>query len=259
MPAMSLEVGMDDTTTTTTTTTSSPSSSNNETTIEPVYFSNGCFWGRQYDFVQTEQKLLGRSPEEVTAVAGYAAGKIPSDKVCYYYTPEKDTVYERLGHAEAVQVELRAKTPEEKEQQFRSFADTYFKQFRKLPGGKMLRLDPQDAGPGYRNVVGIPGGVGGPLFKILQEANINNMELREGRGGAWDADGAPLEDDLLNVVWVVDSESLPFYQAEKYHQFHDGLGHPFPDSYKKDVKQAVMKAGRLKDSTGCPEYFFLGS
>lgn len=28
--------------------------------------------------------------------------------------------------------------------------------------------DPQDAGPGYRNVVGLPGGVNSPFFKILQ-------------------------------------------------------------------------------------------
>ncbi len=43
----------------------------------------------------------------------------------------------------------------------------YFSQFRKTPFG-MLRLDPQDAGPGYRNVIGIPGGVTSPLFKALQ-------------------------------------------------------------------------------------------
>ncbi len=43
----------------------------------------------------------------------------------------------------------------------------YFSQFRKTPFG-MLRLDPQDAGPGYRNVIGIPGGVNSPLFRALQ-------------------------------------------------------------------------------------------
>ncbi len=43
----------------------------------------------------------------------------------------------------------------------------YFSQFRKTPFG-MLRLDPQDAGPGYRNVIGIPGGVNSPLFRVLQ-------------------------------------------------------------------------------------------
>lgn len=32
----------------------------------------------------------------------------------------------------------------------------------------MQRLDPQDAGPAYRNVIGLPGGVRSPLFKILE-------------------------------------------------------------------------------------------
>jgi len=40
-------------------------------------------------------------------------------------------------------------------------------QFRKTPMG-MMRSDPQDAGPGYRNVVGVPGGVASPFFQILK-------------------------------------------------------------------------------------------
>jgi hypothetical protein len=36
------------------------------------------------------------------------------------------------------------------------------------------------------------------------------------------------QDDLLNTVWVVDSSQLPFYRAERYHQFHHGLGKKFP-------------------------------
>lgn len=36
-----------------------------------------------------------------------------------------------------------------------------------------------------------------------------------------------LQGDLLNVVWVVDSDKLPFYRAERYHQFHHGLGKLF--------------------------------
>lgn len=228
--------------------------------VEPVYFGNGCFWGRQYDYAMAEQKILGRAPTEVSALAGYAGGKSvsPSNKVCYYYTPDKNEVYERLGHAEVVQVELRAGTDSEKEAQFKAMADVYFKQFRRLPGGKMLRLDPQDAGPGYRNVIGIPGGVNGPLFKVLQAANVNGMDLREGAGGAWREDGRPAEDDLLNVVWVVDSDALPFHAAERYHQFHTGIGEKFPESYTKDLKAAVFGAGREPD-TGCPEYFFLSS
>jgi peptide methionine sulfoxide reductase MsrA len=127
-----------------------------EGAVEPVYFGNGCFWGRQYDFVQTE-KELGRQMGDISAVVGYAGGAVPfkdpsNNKVCYYYTPEKDNVYEPLGHAEVVQVELRGETSAEKQTEFRRMADTYFSQFRRLPNGKMLRQDPQDAGPGYRNV-----------------------------------------------------------------------------------------------------------
>jgi hypothetical protein len=48
-----------------------------------------------------------------------------------------------------------------------AFADKYFAQFRRTPFG-MMRLDPQDAGPGYRNVIGLSGGISSPLFKILQ-------------------------------------------------------------------------------------------
>ena len=42
--------------------------------VTPIYFGNGCFWGRQKDFVDTEKKL-GRRPEEISAVAGYAGGR----------------------------------------------------------------------------------------------------------------------------------------------------------------------------------------
>ncbi|KAL4531524.1 hypothetical protein Ndes2526B_g04364 [Nannochloris sp. 'desiccata'] len=230
-----------------------------EDSVEPVYFGNGCFWGRQYDFVQAEQDL-GRQVGDISAVVGYAGGAVPvknpaNNKVCYYYTPEKETVYEPLGHAEVVQVELRGS---DKQSEFRRMADTYFSQFRRLPNGKMLRQDPQDAGPGYRNVIGIPGGVNSDLYKILQDANVNNMELKEGNGGKFTPDGKATEPDVLNVVWVVDSSKLPFFQAEQYHQYHNGLGHKFPEQYTKEMKQAAIEAGRVKQ-TGCPEFFFLGS
>jgi hypothetical protein len=94
----------------------------------------------------------------------------------------------------------------------RAFAETYFKQFQPAPRGRgMMRLDPQDAGPGYRNVVGLPGGVGSPYYKLLQAANVNGMELREGKGNVYER-GQPMEGDELNVVWVVDSDELPFYR-----------------------------------------------
>ena len=177
--------------------------------------------------------------------------------MCYYYTTEKDTVYERLGHAEVVQVELRGADEAAREAQYKKMAETFFSQFRRLPNGKMLRQDPQDAGPGYRNVVGIPGGVNSPLFTVLQAENVNNMELREGAGGDFQ-NGRPVEDDVLNVVWVVDSDKLPFNQAEEYHQFHDGLGKKFPAKYTKEMKKMMKDNGRVRE-TGCPEFFFLGS
>ena len=85
--------------------------------------------------------------------------------MCYYYGP-KQAVYEELGHAEVVQMELRGESGQTK-RQMEAFADTYFGQFRKTPMG-MMRLDPMDAGPAYRNVIGIPGGTSSPLFNVLK-------------------------------------------------------------------------------------------
>lgn len=55
-------------------------------------------------------------------------------------------------------------------------------------------------------------------FDLKPLQTRDGMELRRGQGGGFDERGKPLEDDALNVVWVVDSEALPFYRAEKYHQ-----------------------------------------
>lgn len=225
--------------------------------ITPVYFGNGCFWGRQFDYVNTEKALGRTTPDAMSALAGYAGGRAPAPasaagKVCYYRGPS-GTVYEDLGHAETVQVELRG-DPTASSTQFRAFADTYFKQFRKTPFG-MMRLDPQDAGPGYRNVIGLPGGVNSPLFATLQEANVNGMRLLPGSGNEFDASGRASEGDEFNTVWVVDSTQLGFNRAEKYHQFHNGIGEAFPKSYTRDLRQAMAASGKI-DPTGCPEFVF---
>ncbi|EFN51097.1 expressed protein [Chlorella variabilis] len=221
--------------------------------ITPVYFGNGCFWGRQFDFVNTE-KALGRSAGDMSAVVGYAGGRVPSaaGKVCYYRGPA-GSVYEELGHAEVVKVDLRGDM-EAAKQQYAMFAQTYFKQFRKTPFG-MMRLDPQDAGPGYRNVIGLPGGVDSPFFPILQVANVNGMQLLPGSGNFYDSNGQPAEDDEFNTVWVLDSNRLAFNQAEVYHQLHNGIGKAFPKEYTKDLKQAMMESGKI-DKTRCPDYYF---
>ena len=48
--------------------------------VPAVYFGNGCFWGRQKDFVDTEMKQLGRtSPAEISALVGYAGDNSSSN------------------------------------------------------------------------------------------------------------------------------------------------------------------------------------
>jgi hypothetical protein len=64
----------------------------------------------------------------------------------------------------------------------------------------------------------------------LQDHNKNGMQLQEGDGNS-SPDGAS-EGDRFNTVWVLDSTRLPFYRAEAYHQFHDGIGKPFSPDYK---------------------------
>ena len=58
----------------------------------------------------------------------------------------------------------------------------------------------------------------------------------------------------MDLVYMQDSNKLPFYQAEKYHQFHDGIGVPFPASYH-NLKADLEKNGKLQ-STGSPESSF---
>lgn len=40
----------------------------------PIYFGNGCFWGRQKDYIDAE-KSMGRSKSDLSAVVGYAGGR----------------------------------------------------------------------------------------------------------------------------------------------------------------------------------------
>ena len=249
----------------------SASSSAASPSYPTVYFGNGCFWGRQHDFVEAETKELGRKPEQLTSVTGYAGGArgaAPDGRVCYYYANDA-SVYERRGHAEVVRVGLAppgtsTSTPEEQEKAMRAFARVYFSQFvpRKGRDGKVfaLRQDPQDAGPGYRNVVGLPGGTKSPLFKILEEekeksALASAITLVEGRGNDF-RDGKASEDDEVGKVFVYDSAALPFFAAERWHQFHNGLGKSFDKTYRKSYKKAAEDAGAF-GPTGCPEFPFL--
>jgi peptide methionine sulfoxide reductase MsrA len=176
-----------------------------------VYFGNGCFWGRQHEFVQTERLVLGRTDDEVSSVVGYAGGvRTPQsgkedDKVCYYYGAP-GTVYERLGHGEVVRTVLSDKSPERAASDLSAFAKTYFANFKKVVGFGMQRLDPQDSGAGYRNMIGLPGGINSPFMAIIAEENTNQMKLKQGAGNA--ANEKPKEDDVFNAVWIYDTDKV---------------------------------------------------
>ena len=58
--------------------------------------------------------------------------------------------------------------------------------------------------------------------------------------------------DDVPCVLCTDSNELPFYPAEMYHQFHDGLGYKFPEEYTVELKKNAMRRG-LVGNTGCPE------
>lgn len=85
------------------------------------------------------------------------------------------------------------------------------------------------------------GGVSSPYFPLLQAANVHGMQLREGSGNVY-VRGAPSEPDEVNVVWIVDSNKLPFFRAEAYHQFHNGLGKAFSPEYTRDLKAQVRQS-----------------
>jgi hypothetical protein len=55
------------------------------------------------------------------------------------------------------------------------------------------------------------------------------------------------------MAFVMDSTKFPFYQAEVYHQFHDGFmpGEQYPQSYNS-ITNKLLVSGQLK-YTGCPE------
>ena len=200
-----------------------------------VWLGNGCFWHTQYDMVTAEQAPpFSRNFAQVTALVGYAGGLFTSEEglVCYHGGPS-GSLYEDLGHAEAVQVEL---DPGHQRAQFASLLDKYFESFRSTSDGMqrlgecsngrlglsvalasdgrpLLRTDPADRGAPYRNVIGIPGGMSGKLFSTIGQHNLHDMPLVEG------GDEGGRGDTVDNYqVYVYDSSVYHFYRAEAYHQ-----------------------------------------
>jgi len=210
-----------------------------------VYFGVGCFWHVQHEFVSAEKKLLGRSDAQVTAATGYAGGTrvgsnptLPNNKegvVCYHNLMAVAD-YGKLGHGEVVNLKIPASS-------VRGFADEYFSLF----GSDRERPDKGDRGPEYRSLLGLPGGVKSPLFaQVKAAADAKGLALLEGRGDDSDTMGK-------KAVWVMDTDTFPFHQAELYHQFHDGFmpGEQYPESYNT-LALAAYKDGRITQ-TGCPD------
>ena len=131
--------------------------------------------------------------------------------------------------------------PEEK---VKDFAKVYFSTFVDND-----RPDKNDRGKEYRSLIGLPGGIQGPSFSMIEQAAKEQgvgLKFMEGKGDDPDTLGK-------KIVWVMDTAKFPFYQAEIYHQYHDGFmaGEQYPESYNALAMKAY-KQGRLKE-TGCPD------
>lgn len=219
-----------------------PASSVAEAATLPVYFGCGCFWHIQHEFVELERSVLGRKDLELDSRTGYAGGNRvgPDGKVCYHNL-QNIADYGKLGHAEAVALRIPpSKLPE--------FAKLYFSLFvtYNLLGREVLeRADPQDAGPEYRSVLGLPGGVRSTYFPIIEAAAKGKMKLVEGKGD---------EADTLfkRTVYVMDSDKFPFYPAEPYHQFHNDFQSKAYGKAYNDIRLALAAEGKITD-LGCPK------
>jgi len=203
-----------------------------------IYFGAGCFWHIQHEFVEAEQRILGRKALDCTSRAGYAGGKAlgPDGKVCYHNAGQVAD-YGRLGHAEVVNMKIPAsKYPD------------FVLEYCKLFSDEGYRPDQfGDRGPEYRNLVGVPGGVGSVYAKQLVEVSSkqggDKLDFAKGKGD---------DPDRRSLVFVMDTAEYPFHIGEQYHQFHDGFnfGENYPAKYN-DLASQLAKAGTLGTSS-CP-------
>ena len=221
-------------------------------------------------FVSTEMKELGRTAKDVTSLTGYAGGNKKNimtakeklsmvaagtsyqetddiadrpevkaavgNLVCYHNALNRAD-YGKLGYTEVVGMNVPTNKLE-------AFATEYFALF----GADSERPDKGDVGSEYRSVIGLPGGVNGEAFtavKTALEKSGEDLRLVEGNGNEKDTLGK-------KIVYVMDSNSYPFRQAEVYHQFHDGFmaGEDYDENYH-GIKAKALADGRI-GKTGCP-------
>jgi len=221
----------------------------------------GCFWERQYAMTMVEMDPNGpfkRNNSTVTTVVGYAGshGSGQNNLVCYDTGDSTD--YGDLGYCEAERVAL---DHGKEAAQFEALVADYFGAF--IPGqGSFNRPDtpgglgPGDVGSPYRSVVGIPGGVKGPLYSILSAGNLRlqakynmTMNLKPAINSTADE---------VNTVWVYDSTMAPFHLGEQYHQYHSNFFEnpqqpaQYPSWYLNDLWKLQISLGNIP-KTGCDE------
>merc|ERR1711862_711882 len=99
-------------------------------------------------------------------------------------------------------------------------------------------------GANYRAMLGFPGGTDNEkVMGLVHSANVNNMTLVKGIGG---------DDDTLltNRVYIMDSTTFPFVQAEVCMQFYDASSQGFIFNASYYALRPVLEAnGRLVRTT----------
>lgn len=127
---------------------------------------------------------------------------------------------------------------------FADFAKVYLQQFT-YKGQD--RPDVGDKGLEYRYAIGLPGGMNSDAVDLLKNVEgASTFTFKKGAGSDPDNFGT-------KSIWVYDTKTFKFHQAETYHQFHDGFasGQQYGDTYHK-LRDTLSADGRLK-RTGCPK------
>jgi len=214
-----------------------------------VWLGDGCFWEGQYIYVMLELDPIGlfkRDETTMSSLAGYAGStQLGNDGlVCYELQGNN---YEELGHSEVTQVKLDGGMEID---QFRVLVRHFFDSFIVKSDG-FERPDPRDKGGAYRSVIGIPLGVKGTLFSVVQQENAPRGEF--GLTMVLKEDDEGSVDDMYNTVFIMDSNVFPFYRGEQYHQIHSDVKGPrYPTSYNPDLWDKLVKLNRIPP-TSCPE------
>jgi len=108
------------------------------------------------------------------------------------------------------------------------------------------RVDPQDKGPEYRSLLGLPGGTSHAVYPGIEAAAAEaGFKLSVGKGNDPDTLGK-------KEVFVYDTAKFPFYQAEVYHQYHNDFQSPPYGKAYNSLADAAFEEGRIK-TTGCPD------